>query len=146
MFEPPQLETAYLNEVVQAFVKRSKALKRKFKDLRLERIYDEAAVPPMECLQVSFRTSFSPSGPRVKLRVWENRWVWVDARQPSKAGWLWSSTSEGRIAGGKSGTDVLRALENFYILLPNHDYMGDLDGAAQVWSDLLLSGQMRSVK
>jgi hypothetical protein len=46
-------------------------------------------------------------GPDVQLRVhaWGDRWVWVDARRNSKAGWMWEYTNEGRfiLPGGARG-------------------------------------------
>lgn len=145
MTDQPEFEAPALSEIVRAIRKRSKALKRSFSEIGLEKVHDDAHSPPMECLNVSLRIGPSPSGPRIKLRVWADRWAWVDARQPSKKGWLWASTSEGRIAGGKTGADFVSALESFYTLLPDRDHSGDIEGARRIWDKLLLPGTIRSV-
>ena len=144
MWQQIEFEAEPLQGIANAMAKRSKALKHRFADVRLERDHDDRFTPPMERLCASFSRGHTTTA-RIELQVWANRWALVDARESSKAGWLWSFRSEGRIAGGKDGADLIRAIEDVKKCLPWGTSKGDLDGASSIWSKLLITGLLKSV-
>jgi len=93
----------------------------------------------MEKMEVTLRQFGSPRSTTIRVYYWQDRWVWIDAREASKRGWLWSFTSEGRMKGGKAGMDLLAYVEQFNDLLPIDGSQPD-NLAASFWQRRLLGG------
>jgi hypothetical protein len=87
----------FLTDVAVALEKRRKAIRHKVRDLRIERAVDRLSADEPDKLEVSAKVGSA----KLRMFVWEDRWVFVDARTPTKVeGWLWESTQEGRLIGG----------------------------------------------
>ena len=104
----PEFQSALLGDLVNSLKKRSKALKHKTETLSCERVLVEEGsvrVEKLELVMSSYR--------RVALRfsLWDDGWAWADARQPSKKGWVWEWTYDGRLLGRYGGREVEEALE-----------------------------------
>jgi hypothetical protein len=78
----------------------------------------------------------------VRVLLWADRWVWVDARQYGtrrKGGWVWSKTLEGRfVASGGAGVLVatLEASMSLYAAQPATEI-------ARIWERHLAVGPQR---
>ena len=90
----------------EAVRKRSKALSRegKVECIPVKEIVDGKE---SELGRTDLTIRYRVEGALVQLAVhaWGDRWVWVDVRRSSKAGWVWQYTNEGRFIspGGARG-------------------------------------------
>ena len=60
---------------------------------------DEKTDPPLEKLELEPVQGRSTRSTATRLYLWEDRWIWIDAREMSRAQWLWSYQFEGRTRG-----------------------------------------------
>ncbi|MCG8593929.1 MAG: hypothetical protein MI785_06070 [Kiloniellales bacterium] len=132
----PSFESAPLSDLVKSLKKRSKALKHKTETLSCERVLVEEGsvrVEKFELVMSSYR--------RVALRffLWEDGWAWVDARQPSKKGWVWVWTYEGKLLGRYGGKEVEEALEMTLDSVCETP-AETLKALTQIWKPLLAQG------
>jgi hypothetical protein len=144
MHEFPNVDAEPLRDFLAAVNSRSRSLKRTFRKIIFDASNDEASEPPLEKLDVTFQKGITSNSVRIKLVIWADRWVWVDAREPSRQGWRWFRTFDGRLAGGQSGADLLRAIEEFAVSLPGNT--DDLAIAERIWSKILLKGPTGPVR
>jgi len=50
----------------------------------------------------------------LRLWAWPDRFIWLDARRPTKKGWDWSWTLDGRLVVSVSASEAIAALEATY--------------------------------
>lgn len=127
----------FLEELRLSLRKRQKAIKHRVRSLEMERLSDRSEEGDfsgvgVECDLWIPRTT-------IRLCVWENRWVWCDARQGSKQGWRWFYTHEGRIFGDETGRRLVAALEASFSAAHDATHGGKLTFAA-IWEPLLAAG------
>jgi hypothetical protein len=92
----------------------------------------------MEVFDLTFWRRATGTGVRIHVKVWQDRWVWIDARESSPKGWKWFRTFDGRLAGGMAGSDLLNAVLLFDQMLPPAEQK--VDPSATFWTELLLRG------
>lgn len=132
-----QPSSALLVSVLAALRRRHKALKDRVRELRVERIVDHSEDSQVEKLEIECVAS---GRTKMRLFVWEDRWVWADFRRISKRdGWLWAFTVEGRIFGVDPARQLLEALENS-IGEAFEMTTGELDRFERIWAPLLAQG------
>jgi len=105
----PQSE--FLAEVLAALKKRRRAIKYTLRNLTAEKIVERGESEDREKLEIEceFR---SPQHTALRLFLWGDRWIWVDARSLKKGdGWTWQFNREGRAVGGLTGRRIIEALE-----------------------------------
>jgi len=92
-------EEVFLDNVARAYRKRSKAISRRGVDLKIESVKEVVEGQESDTGRIDITLSFRLRGKPAtfRLHVWGDRWIWIDARRPSKNGWLWEYTTEGRI-------------------------------------------------
>jgi hypothetical protein len=63
--------------------------------------------------RVDVDIGFRVDGARIFLRIhiWDDRWVWIDARRSSKSGWVWEFTREGRFTSPAGARGVVANAE-----------------------------------
>ena len=91
---------SFADDVFAALNRRSKAI-RYAGELSIERVTVFNAVDPLDLGRVDISIVVKPVS--VRLWVWPDRWIWLDARRPGprhSGGWVWSQTLEGRFIGG----------------------------------------------
>jgi hypothetical protein len=94
--EPPEPQD-FIEAVIAALKKRSKSIKHSGGVLQIERVKEiENGV---ESSTGRLDVSIQLRKVQVRLIVWGDRWVWIDARQRSKTGWVWETTLQGRLLG-----------------------------------------------
>jgi len=106
----PIFDNHSLNDFVSSIKARSKSLKSKYYYINIEKVIEGVEGFDAKA-ELTLRKSRSHKSITVRLNVWPDRWVWVDAREASDKGWLWSFNEEGRLAGGKNWSDVIRCAE-----------------------------------
>jgi hypothetical protein len=95
--QDPPVPEDFIEEVIHALKKRSKSIKHSGGVLQIEKVKEiengvESSVGRMD-ITIQLRKA------QMRLIVWGDRWVWLDARQKSKSGWVWEATSQGRLLG-----------------------------------------------
>lgn len=104
--------SAFLADLLESLRRRRKAIRRHVRDFAVEKVLEREDGEELEKLEVECGL---PGRERttVRLFVWEDRWVWVDARSmvDRKQGWAWEFSAEGRAAGGADGRRLVEALE-----------------------------------
>lgn len=101
----------HLAELAEGLRRRSRALKHSGGELRCERTIERFEDRDREKLEVTFRRRPNTKSVTVRLFAWSDRWVWIDAREPTKQGWKWEWTAEGRVSGAGLGKKIVDALE-----------------------------------
>lgn len=93
-------------------------------------------------LQFEARSNSRRSKSILQVYFWEDRWIWIDARESSKTGWKWEWSSEGRVAPDKWGKHLAKKIEDSFEL---SSYAGDrvLDQLEHQWSTYLATGPRR---
>jgi hypothetical protein len=79
----------------------------------------------------------------IRLVVWGDRWVWVDARRYSKVGWVWKCRSEGWFVSQDGAPAVVAHVEETLSAcrLPTAEVPGAI---SEIWAKCLSVG-LRSV-
>lgn len=75
----------------------------------------------------------------LRMNVWADRWVWIDARCSTKQGWLWEFTDEGRFISKNGARALVQCAEKTIdaSFLPARDAPSVI---SKVWSTCLASG------
>ena len=120
-----------------ALRKRRKAIKQKLRQLETERLVDRSDEGDLSGLSVECDLWMPRT--RIRICVWDNRWVWFDARQGSKQGWRWFYTHEGRMFGEETGPRLVAALESSVGSAHDAAHDGRMTFAA-IWEPLLAQG------
>lgn len=127
---PPRSQ--FLAAVLAGLGKRRKAIRHKCHSIAVEKVLERTSTNEHEKLEISSEVG----GARLRLFVWDDRWVFVDARAPTQnGGWAWEFTQQGRLIGDE-GRALVQALE------------ASIDAAAtecreameRVWKPLLATG------
>lgn len=128
-------------EVMRAAIE---ARKKAWKYLCASISFDDIAKDADGYKQLQFEARSTIGSPKAILQVyfWEDRWIWIDARESSKTGWNWEWTSEGRVAPDKWGKHLAKKIEDSFEL---SSYAGDrvLDQLEHQWSTYLATGPRR---
>ena len=77
--------------LIEALRKRSKALSRRGTKVECTPVKEIVDGQEFERGRTDLTITYRVEGAHVELRVhaWGDRWIWVDARRSSKAGWVW---------------------------------------------------------
>ena len=138
-------EHDFSRAVLNAFRKRFRALSRRGATVECTPVKEIVNGRESERGRTDIRIAYRVEGARVELRlhVWGDRWVWVDARRASKAGWIWEFTSEGRFISQNGARNlVARAEETMDAsFLPAADVSPTMSA---IWSKCLAVGPRRS--
>lgn len=134
----PQSE--FLLAVCQSMQRRSKALKHRARTRSIERLVEVRNDLSFEKLEIDFRVSNSGNSPRLSFHVWDDRWVWIDARRGSKDGWVWEWSSQGRVLFEEDpGRSFVSAIEN--TISVSHCDAGQVSARLDaIWHPWLASG------
>jgi hypothetical protein len=126
---PPK--SAFLADTLRCLAKRRKAIRRKVRDIALEKVLERTDGQEREKVEITC------TGPTFRLFVWDDRWVFVDARALAKGqGWTWEFTYQGRLMGGVEAPGLVKAFED------SIEAAGVQSSATleRVWKPLLASG------
>ena len=106
---PISADAPFLQDVLVALIRRSKALRHKGLALKIERIIETNDGRTTERLDLIFHLRKRQS---ISLTLWQDRAIWVHACEAiSKGGWNFQFTNSGRLVGPLSGRDIVVAIE-----------------------------------
>lgn len=126
----------FFAEVREALRKRGKAIKHQNPKVSIERVVERTDGAEWEKLEIE--CPYYGKTTRLTLHVWQDRWILVDARRSSKAGWVWEFRTEGRLLGGQSA----RALVGLFEASLGAGHW-DTEAPAKlerIWSNILATG------
>jgi hypothetical protein len=124
----------FLDDVQLAIASRRKPLRYKVRGLEVQRSADgESEKLAIECMLQGIQRTV------VRLLVWPDRWIWIDARQSSKAGWIWQFTTEGRLRGGLPAATLSQALEDS-LAAAHAGSQASSEELRKLWEPLLARG------
>ena len=98
----PRFEDQQLEQISDSLRRRRRALRNKTRSINLDRVIESEG----GCRTEKLELTVEPLVPRrayVRVFLWADRFIWVDARQPSKNGWRFSWSKEGQLVGRKRG-------------------------------------------
>jgi hypothetical protein len=131
----------FIEEVIAALKKRSKSIKHSGGALQIERVKEiengvESSVGRLD-ITVQMRRKV-----QVRLIVWGDRWIWVDARQIAKLGWLWESTLQGRLLGDHLAKLLVAKIQETISAVQSYDQSvpGQIE---RIWKTHLAAGPAR---
>lgn len=136
--KPPCSE--FLADFHLSLRKRKRAICYRVRSIELEKILEHANGKELERLELECTLSHRHRT-KVRVFVWQDRWVWVDARSMvgSSKGWSWEFTTEGRAIGGVDGHRLVQAVEAS-ISAGSQVVQGNGLALAAVWKPLLAAG------
>ena len=102
-------QAAFIVEVEEWLRKRGKPIRHRKSDISVERVLERTDGVEWEKLEIE--CPFYGKTTRLRLHIWNDRWIWIDARRSSKAGWSWEFTAEGRLSGNHSARDLVALFE-----------------------------------
>ena len=125
-------KTPFLAGVLAALAKRRKAIRHKVRSISVEKVLERTSADEREKLEISS----SVGAARLRLFVWEDRWVFIDARTPTKAsGWAWEFNYQGRLLG-----DEAHALIHAFEQSIDAATIQSGEALGGVWKPLLATG------
>lgn len=125
-------DSPFLVGVLAAVAKRRKAIRHKVRSIAVERVLERTHAQEHEKLEIVSEVGRA----RLRLFVWDDRWVFVDARAPTKRdGWAWEFSYEGRLVG-----DDARALICAFEESIDAAHTQSGEAMERVWKPLLAAG------
>lgn len=134
----PEFESSFLQEIVNALRKRSKSVKNSVSTYSCERLRERGDECSRELVELSF-DRISPQSTRIRVHLWDDRWLWIDVRQASKNGWVFEWQHEGRVGDTDPGTvanAVLQTVRGHY----GEDLSAALDELDLLWPAIAKNG------
>jgi hypothetical protein len=89
-------KSLFLSDTLAALAKRRRAIRHKTRGLAVDKVLERTGAEEQEKLEISAEVGAA----RLRLFVWDDRWVFIDARIPTKtSGWEWEFSYQGRLVG-----------------------------------------------
>lgn len=137
----PEFENQFLESLVFSLKKRRKSLAHKNVTIRCDKVYETTEGLRTEIAEVVLDDSIAPNrSAALRLNVWPNRWVWVDARKYEKKGLAWSWSFEGRLQGNCSARDLVETAEESFLFSRYADPSPTISEINKYWHAILATG------
>lgn len=136
----PKFEIPFLNEVAESFVKKRKSLAYDASDLRFNKVHDIVDGKKVEKIEIFIRSSLSRNAAKMRLYVWGDRWIWIDARKAKKSGWEWEFSKDGRLTGCSSPRQLMETFKKFYSASYHFNSKSIENEAGVMWRKILATG------
>ena len=136
----PTSTVTCLASIISATQSRAAELERRYRAVSCRKIMVEQTGGLREGVALEL-TRIEPLYRLIRVHAWDDRWVWIDARQADKTRWIWSWTLEGRLAPGLGGLHLLDAIERSERLFTRDDRVGLKD----VWRDVLTAERQPTI-
>lgn len=134
-----------LKEVYESVRRRSKAIRHRGGTLTYARVIERENECETEKLEFSYRSNRAKTSPVIRMYVWSDRWVWIDARKSAKRGWEWEWTGEGRVFGPSIGQFLTKAFENSISEMTRNNE-NTASNIEVIWNSLLSDGRLKLVE
>lgn len=115
----PKCENAFIADLIVSVQRRRKAIAYRVRVLRCDKVIERNGDVEQEKLEIELHVRASARVCVVRLFIWEDRWVFVDARVGSKHGWKWEWTRKGKLLGSVNGRSLAEALERTIDFAPS---------------------------
>ncbi len=139
MIDAPKFQNDFLEALAIGFRKRRKAIRNKALRANYVKAYEILNSEKKERLEIDIEDGPTLSGATLRMHAWPDRVIWLDARKPTKQGWAWSWTYDGRLGGTYAPRDIVEALEQTHSLLPSMD-KNLTQKLTEIWCRLLARG------
>ena len=136
----PDFESPFLSDIAKSFSKIRKGLNYDSHELKFNKVMDLVGDRKSEKVEISIHSSASRNSIRTRLYIWDDRWLWLDARKSEQKGWAWEYSVEGRLSGSATEKELMEALKSFYknSLSYNEENIGSQANA--FWNELIAMG------
>lgn len=128
---PP--ENAFLTEFLGALSKRRKPIGYKLRKMSVEKVLEPTGTENREKLEIVCEGWRRQS---LRFFLWDDRWLFVDARLPGRQGWTWEFTREGRLTGAIDAPNAVGMLEKSIEL----SWLGEKKALDLLWTPFLAHG------
>jgi len=135
----PEFSSEFLEGISSSVRRRRKSIKNKVREYSVDKIIEATDNRRHEKLELEFLLSVNRA--TVRAYFWDDRLAWIDIRQPSKNGWIFEWSKEGRI-GGVSEKFIVKALESSLDISHKFNKRSNED-LADCWEQIILSGSLR---
>lgn len=125
-------ESPFLKNILGGLSKRRKAIRYKVRQISIEKVRERTDSEEREKLEITCEWNAK----KLRLFLWDDRWVFIDARMSSKQGWAWEFTHQGRLMGIADARVLVAALEQSI----EASSLGDSATLEGLWSRLLAQG------
>jgi hypothetical protein len=112
-------------------------LRRRFRIVEWEKVIDCNSDIDREVIDLRFQKSISHKSITIRLKYWDDRWLWVDARKAGKLGWELEVSAEGRLRAERTSADIIESVEltDSIISENNEDYRYRV---TEIWKKVLI--------
>lgn len=128
-----------LDLVLTQIRKSTKSLKHKYRSVDTTLNFSELDASLLEEIGFTLFDSLSRNASRAYIRIWHDRWVWVNFCRPGKnSGWIFNSSFEGRLSGAKTPGELI---ETFIKSTDKIFYSETISPETRlIWENILLNG------
>ena len=140
----PSSDNAAIADFLLALRKRSRALKGKFRLMSCDKVIDRADGTTREKVELKLQKTRSSKSLTIRTHFWDDRWVWIDAREASGGGWKWEWTNDGRLAGNQSGRELVALIEQSEGSFGRNQGLNEGE-LSDIWRGVLLKGPRRDL-
>ncbi|MEM6487094.1 MAG: hypothetical protein AAF677_02300 [Pseudomonadota bacterium] len=105
-FRAPALAGLY-----RGLIARRRALRLRAHAQTVTQFEETSGGAEFEGLQLALETGGRRDSPRVTLKLWEDRLLWLWAGRGSRSGWIWTWEDRGRLAGGLAPARTVALIE-----------------------------------
>lgn len=128
-----------LEDALAKIRRSSRSLKHKFRVVNTTLKFSEIDPSLLEEVGFTLMNSLSRNASRAYIRIWRDRWIWVNFCKPGKeSGWVFNESFEGRLSGLKTTADVIE------VFIKSTDKIFSSDKISSetrtIWNNLLLNG------
>lgn len=102
----------FLEQIEHSFFERRSFWKRKRARISIQQRIDGDC--ELKKVEIVVRSMPQLSRSLLQIHIWEDRWIWIDAREISKSGWLWEWTNEGRPSPSLFGKPLISKFEQSF--------------------------------
>jgi hypothetical protein len=107
----PEFDDQLLRELAQAMRKRSKALKHKVPDLKIDRVIYSDDGSEKEMMWVSCDCGWGDGKLPVAVEIYDDRWLCISLKLWRKPSWVWQWNIQGRLLHNCSARQFVEKLE-----------------------------------
>ena len=136
-------KSVFLAEVLSSLNKRSKAIKYKTNAYNIQKVIEKNNGQESEKVEIDITSNVSNTS--IRIFFWEDRWIWIDLRIPSKQGWQFEWQNEGRV-GSNEGQHIVKALERTIEEATSLPSEGAKQILSDIWKNIVLRGPQNDIK
>ena len=134
----PSFDSPFLEEVALSLRKRSKAIKNRAVRFTCERVRELRDSGDYELMEMQIELHRTPRI-QFSFKLWSDRWLWIDIRQPSKRGWLFDWQHDGRV-GDTEPSGIVESIITTLKIPYSDDVLVVRSKLDNLWAKVALGG------